>query len=413
MVIFIFLVLGIVKQIKIFEYKHFNNIMNTEFLYLIAEQLYLNASGHAMSNRNWIAAIYKSLLVANRGDDEEILWTKYSEWKIDHNCRAARSVAKKNKSRLISCDLVKTDSNEYKLLVQIEKGIDIISKTVLYRQDAFPEGLWKVKNPKNDTVLSNQFERDQLFLASLGDNVNSPIQDELISVKENTVKPVSNSSKPEKLDISLYSDLDEDYDTEFGDFGAEEQVDTISSVEYARNMKFEALKLLLDQVRDKYHQTEEPLQRSFLLTVIGAAIFYLPSLNAHFSGYISVAALKGFIRGQRRVKDHIFPRKRAASELLSRDFSLKDLKSKYHDHLAEFMYVTYSENSQLINFYEEHDDHNSALEAFQIEKFPMAGVERFSSHRELDQFILFLRGKQVENKTTEDLNNLLGEFRAA
>jgi hypothetical protein len=171
--------------------------MNTEFLYLVAEQLYLNASGHAMSNRNWIAAIYKSLLVANRGDDEEILWTKYNEWKIDHNCRAARSVAKKNKSRLISCDLVKTDSNDYKLLVQIEKGIDIISKTVLYRQDAFPEGLWKVKNPKNDTVLSNQFERDQLFLASLGDGFNS----------KNDLD-FKNSPKPGKLDISLYADLE-------------------------------------------------------------------------------------------------------------------------------------------------------------------------------------------------------------
>ena len=38
--------------------------MNTEYLYLGAEQLYLNASGHPMSNRNWLAAIYKSLLVA-------------------------------------------------------------------------------------------------------------------------------------------------------------------------------------------------------------------------------------------------------------------------------------------------------------------------------------------------------------
>jgi hypothetical protein len=77
------------------------------------------------------------------------------------------------------------------------------------------------------------------------------------------------------------------------------------------------------------------------------------------------------------------------------------------------MYLTYSENSQLINFYEEHDDHNSALEAFQIEKFPMSGVERFSSHRELDQFVFFLRDKQVENKSTEELNYLLNEFRAA
>jgi hypothetical protein len=43
----------------------------------------------------------------------------------------------------------------------------------------------------------------------------------------------------------------------------------------------------------------------------------------------------------------------------------------------------------------------------------MSGVERFSSHRELDQFIFFLRDKQVENKSTEELNYLLHEFRAA
>jgi hypothetical protein len=188
---------------------------------------------------------------------------------------------------------------------------------------------------------------------------------------------------------------------------------TISSLEYARNMKFDALKLLLDQMRDKYHETEEPLQTSFLLTVIGAAIFYLPSLNSHFSGYISVTALKSYLNGQRRVRDHIFPRKRAASELLNQELSEEELKSKYHDHLAEFMYVTYSENSQLINYYEEHDSHDLALEAFEIEKFPLPGVERFSSHRELDQFIIFLRDKKVKNKSKEELNDLLHEFRVA
>ena len=392
--------------------------MNTEFLYLVAEQLYLNASGHPMSNRNWIAAIYKSLLVANRGDAEEILWTKYNEWKIDHNCRAARSTAKANKSKIISFNMVPTGLAAFEIVVTIQKGTDLISKTIIYRKDAFPEGLWRVKNPKNDTVLSNQFERDQLFEESLSSTsyfakLIDRIMDREIIEEDDLDLDIPNS--PDKLDISLYSDIDghEQDEPKVQNVAAEKQVDTVSSVEYARNMKFEALKLVLDQVRDKYHETEEPLQKSYLLTVIGAAVFYLPSLNSHFSGFISVAALKGYLNGKRRVKDHIFPRKRAASVLLNKELSVEELKSKYHDHLAEFMYVTYSENSQLINYYEEHDSYDQALDAFEIEKFPLPGVERFSSHRELDLFILFVRDRKGKNKSKDELNNLLHEFRAA
>ena len=390
--------------------------MNTEYLYLVAEQLYLNASGHPMCNRNWIAAIYKSLLVANRGDAEEILWTKYNEWKIDHNCRAARSTAKANKSKIISFNMVPTGLTAFEIVVTIQKDVDVISKTIIYRKDAFPEGLWRVKNPKNDTVLSNQFERDQLFEESLSSTsyfvkLIDRIMDREIVTEDDLDLDIPNT--PDKLDISLYSDLDADEEVdEVQNLVTEKQVDTISSVDYARNMKFEALKLVLDQVRDKYHETEEPLQKSYLLTVIGAAVFYLPSLNLHFSGFISVAALKGYLNGNRRVKDHIFPRKRAASVLLNKELSVEELKSKYHDHLAEFMYVTYSENSQLINYYEEHDSHDQALAAFEIDKFPLPGVERFSSHRELDLFILFLRDKKGKNKSKEELNDLLHEFRA-
>ena len=392
--------------------------MNTEYLYLVAEQLYLNASGHPMSNRNWIAAIYKSLLVANRGDAEEILWTKYNEWKIDHNCRAARSTAKANKSKIISFNMVPTGLAAFEIVVTIQKGTDLISKTIIYRKDAFPEGLWRVKNPKNDTVLSNQFERDQLFEESLSSTsyfakLIDRIMDQEIIEEDDLDLDIPNT--PDKLDISLYSDIDghEQDEPEVQNVAAEKQVDTVSSVEYARNMKFEALKLVLDQVRDKYHETEEPLQKSYLLTVIGAAVFYLPSLNSHFSGFISVAALKGYLNGKRRVKDHIFPRKRAASVLLNKELSVEELKSKYHNHLAEFMYVTYSENSQLINYYEEHDSYDQALDAFEIEKFPLPGVERFSSHRELDLFILFVRDRKGKNKSKDELNNLLHEFRAA
>ena len=184
--------------------------MNTEFLYLVAEQLYMNTAAHAMSNRNWLAAIYKSLLVANRGDEEEILWTKYNQWKIDHNCRAARSTAKANKSKLSSFEIGMVTDNYCVIHIEIQKDDDTISKEVHYRKDAFPAGLWEFRNPHNDTVLNNAFERDQLFLSSLKDGFNSSIQDEE-SVRN---EKLANSKKPERLDISLYADIGDEEDSD-------------------------------------------------------------------------------------------------------------------------------------------------------------------------------------------------------
>jgi hypothetical protein len=109
-----------------------------------------------------------------------------------------------------------------------------------------------------------------------------------------------------------------------------------------RDMKFTAFNLLLDQIRETYNKIEDENQKSFLQVVVGAAIFYLPSLTSHFNGFISINALKGYLKKERRVKDHIYPRKLAAKELLSKKFSLEELKVKYHDHLAQFMYITSS-----------------------------------------------------------------------
>jgi hypothetical protein len=86
-------------------------------------------------------------------------------------------------------------------------------------------------------------------------------------------------------------------------------------------------------------------------------------------------------------------------------------KEKYHNELAKYMYVTPTENSQLINFYEDHVDYKIAIEALQIEEFPSSGVARFSSHRELDQFLVFLSTKEVNKMSKEELNQLLLEFR--
>jgi WD40 repeat protein len=68
------------------------------------------------------------------------------------------------------------------------------------------------------------------------------------------------------------------------------------------------------------------------------------------------------------------------------------------------MYITSSENSILVNYYEEHENHNQAMEALQIEKFPTNDAEKFISHNELDKFILYLNGKNINDLDNSDVS---------
>ena len=63
-----------------------------------------------------------------------------------------------------------------------------------------------------------------------------------------------------------------------------------------------------------------PNQRQLLETMVGAAIWYFPQNDELWTGMISVDALKAFVHGGikavKLTKDHHYPRKVAASELL-------------------------------------------------------------------------------------------------
>lgn len=228
--------------------------MNTEYLYLVAEQLYSNTLEHPLSNRNWLPAIYKSLLVANRGDEEDILWTKYNEWKIDHNCRAARSTAKSNKSKLSSFEIGMVTTDSCVINIEIKKGDDSISKEVLYRKDAFPAGLWEVRNPQNDTVLNNAFERDQLFESSISDVIidlyldgDQDADDALdLTLSPNTPKnPISSSSFVyEKLELN-------DDQTHYIVF-ADDQEGSFCTRKLSQYFSPKIITTLLSKVNDKY-----------------------------------------------------------------------------------------------------------------------------------------------------------------
>ena len=366
--------------------------MIKEYAYLIAEHLYLNTTDHPLCNRNWLFAIYKSLLVTNEGDTEPIIWTKYNQWKIDHNCRASKTKAKGNNTHITDFSMIL--ENEDCALIKVtfnKRGLATEPITCSYKRVAFTNDMWEFRNPINETVLLSPYERDQLFNSStqnaevkFGDEIN----EDAVRIEETSIN-AKNVGKPKKTKKSNKRMIDEQI----------------------REMKFTALNVLLDQIRETYTQIKDPNQRSYLEVVIGAAIFYLPSLNAHFNGFISINALKGYLKKERRVKDHIYPRKLAARELLSKKLTLNELISRYHDHLAQYMYITSSENSILVNYYEEHENHDLAMEAFQIEKFPIEDAEKFKSHNELDKFIIFLNGKNIQGMTKEEIMALLREFR--
>ena len=117
------------------------------------------------------------------------------------------------------------------------------------------------------------------------------------------------------------------------------------------------------------------------------------------------------MKGDRRVKDHIYPRKLAARELLSKKLSVEELKNRYHSHLATYMYITSTENSALINYYESHESHDEAMKVLGIEKFPTSEKEKFVSHKELNKFIEAIDAKAAQKMTEKELMHLLKEFR--
>jgi hypothetical protein len=133
--------------------------MNKEYAYLIAEELYLNANNHILCNRNWLFAIYKALLVENESDNEHIIWTKYDQWKIDHNCRSAKTKAKKNNTQIVTFTISIENENEATIQVVFKKNdANTLPFKYSYKKRSFPNGMWEIRNPNNESVLLNAFE---------------------------------------------------------------------------------------------------------------------------------------------------------------------------------------------------------------------------------------------------------------
>ena len=371
--------------------------MNKEYIYLIAEDLYKRASLHELCNRNWLFCIYKSLLSSIENDEKEMIWTKYNQWQIDHNCRASKATATKNQTSIHSLQIEMLNADECRLSVQLhtKKGIEAFD--VPFNRSAFPASLWETQNPSGETALMSIYERDRLFDSIIAET--EPVADAII------VEPIQ---EPEVIEAENETETEEPIiETQ----PKKRKATKRKADDEARESKFRALWNILNAIRPVYLQIENEQERSFMETVVGAAVFYLPNLNEHFSGFISMNALIGYVNGSRRVKDHMYPRKLAARDLLAQELSIEDLKTRYHSHLAQCMYVTATENSMLVNYYEEHEDHDQALVAFQIHKFPGQGHEKFRDHKELEEFIGFLRPTDVRAANLELLHEKLVAFR--
>jgi hypothetical protein len=100
-------------------------------------------------------------------------------------------------------------------------------------------------------------------------------------------------------------------------------------------------------------------QKDYLETIIGAAVFYLPTPIELWTGKVSVGLLKsyhpdsGVTKPKQPTKDHEYPRKIAAAELLSkvRWHELTDkttrLMTEYRTRFGRYHYMTSKENHTL------------------------------------------------------------------
>jgi hypothetical protein len=115
--------------------------------------------------------------------------------------------------------------------------------------------------------------------------------------------------------------------------------------------KFEAVFNLLVNLKQTYDTSTE-YQKEFLSTIVGAAIYYLPTNKLTFSGKISEKALE--LPKNKRVKEHEYPRKIVGKILLdTTPNSVDELKEVYLTKYGVWNLVTKAENTLLRKYQKE------------------------------------------------------------
>lgn len=129
-------------------------------------------------------------------------------------------------------------------------------------------------------------------------------------------------------------------------------------------LKCKCLLALVNSIQNYYQSDLDEMQKSYLETVVGAAIWYQPKMGEDlWDGSISIKALHQSLndvnKGQKPKlsEDHKFPRKYSAQQLLNGNWCKKTytndvegLMKYYIDVAGMFTYVTQSQNKELVKF---------------------------------------------------------------
>lgn len=184
----------------------------------------------------------------------------------------------------------------------------------------------------------------------------------------------------------------------------------------------EKCKLLTDMLKatkELYHATTtNDEQRGLLETIIGAAIWYLPShRNELYSGFASVALLKDICEKELKdikwTEEHSFPRKIAGNRLYNEhiqkiNIDAQFLKDLYLTQLGRFNIVTTFENNTLKRFstVDNFVNDNLSYEAAGIKlvNFPLDLLSELSSVKESNK-----KASKALSGTTDEIR--LGNIR--
>ena len=120
------------------------------------------------------------------------------------------------------------------------------------------------------------------------------------------------------------------------------------------------LEKLVIQISDLYNSDETSVdQKKLIETIIGAAIWYLPHGKKYWTNKISKEAFNGLNknRNAKMTKEHQFPRKLSAKELLNNRVKFEKNETSilklYEEKYAKFNYVTPQENKKISKYQRE------------------------------------------------------------
>ncbi len=321
------------------------------------EQIFMKVDNVVLNTSSWKHAFYHAIILSERNENTLVEWEEnYNQWNISHLFRGNIANAKSKNLSIVSVVVESLVGNDIKLLISFSENGAILDRTLTLSVNHFTNVLWE-NNNRMKTILSSQDEALLLF------------------------------------DLIRHSFLRE-------------------AALPPANSKFGAFLRLLNHCRALYLGMNSDLDESFIETVLGAGLFYLPFGNKYFYGYISFEALLNSIRGGTKgVKDHILPRKQAAKSLLSlntSEWTVEEFENWYMENM-QFMFVTSAENRRLVNYYESHDTYNDALANFNIRKFPVDIP--FTSINELANFINHLLGINYTGEDITEVNDIFMIFR--